>query len=50
MQRCLDEFTVTGIKTSIPFHKEVMINPDFKKGTFCTDFIEVSMKSAPAGA
>ena len=50
MQRCLDEFTVTGIKTSIPFHKEVMINPDFKKGTFCTDFIEVSMKPTTAGA
>lgn len=50
MQRCLDEFTVTGIKTSIPFHKEVMINDDFKKGEFCTDFIEVSMKPVPAGA
>lgn len=50
MQRCLDEFTVTGIKTSIPFHKDVMINEDFKKGTFCTDFIEVSMKPTAAGA
>lgn len=44
MQRCLDEFTVTGIKSSIPFHKEVMKNEDFRKGDFCTDFIEKSMK------
>jgi acetyl-CoA carboxylase, biotin carboxylase subunit len=48
MQRCLDEFAVTGIKTSIPFHQEVMKNQDFRKGDFCTDFIEKSMKPVAA--
>jgi acetyl-CoA carboxylase biotin carboxylase subunit len=48
MQRCLGEFAVTGIKTTIPFHQEVMKNADFRKGDFCTDFIERSMKPIAA--
>jgi len=40
MNRCLDEFTITGIKSTIPFHRKVMDNKVFQAGTFCTDFIE----------
>ena len=43
MQRCLDEFTITGIESTIPFHKRVMDNPVFQGGLVCTDFIEKNM-------
>jgi acetyl-CoA carboxylase biotin carboxylase subunit len=43
MQRCLDEFTITGIESTIPFHKRVMDNPVFQTGLVCTDFIEKNM-------
>ncbi|MDA0772918.1 MAG: acetyl-CoA carboxylase biotin carboxylase subunit [Cyanobacteria bacterium] len=43
MQRCLDEFTITGIESTIPFHKRVMANPVFQTGEVCTDFIEKHM-------
>jgi acetyl-CoA carboxylase, biotin carboxylase subunit len=44
MQRCLDEFTITGIKSTIPFHKKVMANEVFRSGNVCTDFIEKDFK------
>lgn len=40
MQRCLDEFTITGVKSTIPFHQQVMANEVFKSGDVCTDFID----------
>ncbi len=40
MQRCLSEFAITGIKSTIPFHERVMENTIFQEGTACTDFIE----------
>lgn len=40
MQRAIAEFVVTGIKTTIPFHKEVMKHETFLKGGACTDFIQ----------
>jgi acetyl-CoA carboxylase biotin carboxylase subunit len=43
MQRCLDEFTITGIQSTIPFHQEVMVHQVFQSGLFCTDFIEKHM-------
>jgi acetyl-CoA carboxylase biotin carboxylase subunit len=39
MERALDEFIVEGIKTTIPFHKELMQNEQFKKGDFNTGFL-----------
>jgi acetyl-CoA carboxylase biotin carboxylase subunit len=44
MQRCLDEFTITGIESTIPFHKRVMLNEVFQSGDFCTDFIDRDLK------
>ena len=46
MQRCLDEFTITGIESTIPFHKRVMDNPVFQNGLVCTDFIEKNMNAS----
>ncbi len=40
MTSALDEFTVEGIKTTIPFHRQVMRNEKFRKGTFDTSFLE----------
>jgi acetyl-CoA carboxylase biotin carboxylase subunit len=40
MASALDEFTVGGIKTTIPFHRQVMRDDRFRKGTFDTGFLE----------
>ncbi len=40
MKRALDEFHVEGIKTTIPFHKEVLRNPEYLSGRYTTDFVE----------
>ncbi|MCL4141906.1 UNVERIFIED_CONTAM: hypothetical protein GTU68_012082 [Idotea baltica] len=39
MKRALEEFIVEGVKTTIPFHLQLMDDPDFKEGNFNTDFI-----------
>ncbi len=44
MQRALDEYAITGIKTTIPFHQRVLAHPMFRKGQdVSTDFIEKYM-------
>jgi acetyl-CoA carboxylase biotin carboxylase subunit len=40
MRRALDEFIIEGIKTTIPFHKKVINDPDFFNGNFNTGFVE----------
>lgn len=40
MSRALDEFVVEGIKTTIPFHKQLMKNPDYISGNYTTKFME----------
>ena len=40
MRRALDEYYISGIKTTIPFHKQVMNNTHFIKGDFNTSFID----------
>ncbi len=40
MRRALDEFIIEGIKTTIPFHKRVLNDPDFIKGDFNTGLVE----------
>lgn len=39
-RRAFEEFTVEGIKTTIPFHKKVLENEHFIEGKFDTSFIE----------
>ncbi|HEY9869892.1 MAG TPA: acetyl-CoA carboxylase biotin carboxylase subunit [Candidatus Obscuribacterales bacterium] len=43
MQRALDEYAITGVKTTIPFHQKVLANPFFQRGDVSTDFIEKHM-------
>ena len=40
MGRALEEFTIEGVKTSIPFHLEMMANPDFGTGKVDTGWVE----------
>jgi acetyl-CoA carboxylase, biotin carboxylase subunit len=40
MRRALNEFRIGGIKTSIPFHQEIMDSTEFIWGTFDTGFLE----------
>lgn len=40
MERALSEFTIEGIKTTIPLHLKLMKDPDFKAGNFTTKFME----------
>jgi acetyl-CoA carboxylase, biotin carboxylase subunit len=43
MHRALDEYAITGINTTIPFHQKVLSNPHFVDGDVTTDFIEKHM-------
>jgi len=38
-KRALDEFAITGIHTTIPFHLKVLEHPKFLSGDFGTDFV-----------
>ncbi len=40
MGRALSEYVIEGVKTTIPFHQQLMRNEDFKKGNFNTKFLE----------
>ncbi|MCE3283418.1 MAG: biotin carboxylase of acetyl-CoA carboxylase [Chitinophagaceae bacterium] len=40
MYRALSEYVIEGIKTTIPFHLQLMQNDDFRKGNFTTKFLE----------
>ncbi len=39
MKRALNEYGITGIQTTIPFHLKLLDNPEFRKGEVYTDFI-----------
>ncbi|HET8860385.1 acetyl-CoA carboxylase biotin carboxylase subunit [Marivirga sp.] len=40
MKRALEEFVIEGVKTTIPFHIEMMDNEIFKSGNFTTKFLD----------
>ena len=40
MRRALDEFIIEGIKTTIPFHRQLMDDPAYIKGDYTTKFME----------
>ncbi|MBU4312058.1 MAG: acetyl-CoA carboxylase biotin carboxylase subunit [Candidatus Omnitrophica bacterium] len=40
MKRALDEFVVSPIKTTLPFHRHVMSDTLFRRGDFATDYVE----------
>ena len=44
MLRALNEYVITGIKTTIPFHREILNDETFISGNFNTSFLEKSFK------
>ncbi len=40
MYRALNEFQIEGIKSTLPFHREMMLNPDFHSNNYDTKYIE----------
>ena len=44
MLRALNEYVITGIKTTIPFHREILNDDVFISGNFNTSFLEKSFK------
>ena len=40
MKRALEEYIIEGVKTTIPFHLQLMDDKEFKKGNFTTKFME----------
>ena len=40
MSRALNEFVIEGVKTTIPFHRQLMNHPDYIAGNYTTKFME----------
>jgi acetyl-CoA carboxylase, biotin carboxylase subunit len=40
MSRALEEFIIEGIKTTIPLHRRVFLDPVFRSGIYSTSFLE----------
>jgi acetyl-CoA carboxylase biotin carboxylase subunit len=40
LKRCLNNYVITGPKTTIPFYLNLVSDPDFKKGDFDTSFLD----------
>jgi len=47
MKRALDEFVIEGIKTTIPFHRQLMDHPDYLAGNYTTKFMETFKMEEP---
>jgi acetyl-CoA carboxylase, biotin carboxylase subunit len=47
MKRALNEFVIEGIKTTIPYHIQIMNDPNFINGNFDTKYLETSFKYNP---
>jgi len=48
MRRALDEFFIEGVKTTIPFHQQLMDHPDYLAGNYTTKFMEDFTMKPPA--
>lgn len=40
MRRALDEYIIEGVKSTIPFHRKLMVDKKFNEGDFTTKFME----------
>lgn len=47
MKRALDEFVIEGIKTTIPFHRQLMEEPDYVAGNYTTAFMNTFKMNPP---
>jgi acetyl-CoA carboxylase biotin carboxylase subunit len=47
MKRALDEFVIEGVKTTIPFHRQLMDHPDYVAGNYTTAFMDTWHMAPP---
>jgi len=47
MKRALDEFVIEGVKTTIPFHRQLMDHPDYVAGNYTTAFMNTWQMNEP---
>ena len=47
MRRALDEFIIEGIKTTIPFHRQLMDDPRYVAGNYTTAFMDTFKMNDP---
>jgi len=47
MKRALDEFVIEGVKTTIPFHRQLMDDPAYVEGNYTTKFMETFVMNPP---
>lgn len=47
MKRALEEFIIEGVKTTIPYHMQLMNDPNFIKGNCTTKYLEEKFKFVP---
>jgi acetyl-CoA carboxylase biotin carboxylase subunit len=40
LRRALDEVRIEGVRTTVPFHKKMMVNSDFVEARLSTNFLE----------
>ncbi len=45
MRRCLDEFVVEGVPTTVPFHQEIFQHPDFIAGKYDNTFLDTKFRA-----
>jgi acetyl-CoA carboxylase biotin carboxylase subunit len=48
MSRALDMFIIEGIHTTIPLHRRILRDPDFRAGDFDTKFMERLLGTSPS--
>jgi acetyl-CoA carboxylase biotin carboxylase subunit len=46
MQRALQEYMITGVKTTIGFQQAILQDPNFRRGVYSTSFIENLLSGA----
>jgi acetyl-CoA carboxylase biotin carboxylase subunit len=46
MSRALGEYMITGIKTTIPFEQAILQDPNFRRGVYSTNFVEMLLGGA----
>jgi acetyl-CoA carboxylase biotin carboxylase subunit len=47
MKRALDEFVIEGIKTTIPFHRQLMDEEQYVDGNYTTAFMDTFKMNDP---
>ncbi|HAT63903.1 MAG TPA: acetyl-CoA carboxylase biotin carboxylase subunit [Flavobacteriaceae bacterium] len=47
MKRALDEFVIEGVKTTIPFHRQLMDDPAYVSGNYTTAFMNTWKMNTP---